>query len=122
MIDLRPQLMTQAHEMAMAHLDVARSYTSEQNQEQAQAHRLRALALEMLAAEVCLPNVQPTHAVLHRSAATIALNLGLNTLAFDLASQGLAGHVPMQIRDELREVQAKATAPSPSTQGDSPNS
>ena len=52
--------------------------------------------------------VQPTHAVLHRSAATLALHCGNTDLAEKLAAKGLAQDPHWEFKEELRDVMEQA--------------
>lgn len=52
--------------------------------------------------------VQPTHAVLHRSAATLALHCGNTDLAEKLAAKGLAQGPHWEFAEELRDVMEQA--------------
>ena len=54
--------------------------------------------------------IQPTHSVLHRSAATLALDCGETRLAEQLAARGLAEDAPWEIAEELREVMEQANS------------
>ena len=75
-----------------------------------EAGRLYAQALESeVAALGALHSPSPmTFAVMHRSAAWLALECGEIRLAEKLASAGLAGDPPPEIADELREVWEQA--------------
>ncbi|WP_419938968.1 hypothetical protein [Candidatus Palauibacter sp.] len=75
-----------------------------------EAGRLYAQALESeLTALRALQDPSPlTFAVMHRSAAWLALECGEIRLAEQLASTGLAGDPPPKIADELREVWEQA--------------
>ena len=54
--------------------------------------------------------VEPTYSVLHRSAATLALDCGDTRLAEKLASKSLAEDPPAPIDDELRDVWKRANS------------
>lgn len=64
----------------------------------------RAFVLEKQAAEQS--QTEPTHSVLHRSAATLALDCGEYREAERLVAAALAGTPPEPIANELREVLA----------------
>ena len=49
-------------------------------------------------------DIEPTRSVLHRSAATLAVDCGQFDEARELVAKGLAGNPPPEIADELREV------------------
>ncbi len=77
-----------------------------------EAGRLYAQALESeLTALRALQDPSPvTFAVMHRSAAWLALECEEIRLAEELASTGLAGDPPPKIADELRAVWEQTTA------------
>ena len=52
--------------------------------------------------------LEPTRSVLHRSAATLALDCGDKAEAIRLANRGLEGTPPEEIAKELREVLERA--------------
>ena len=54
--------------------------------------------------------VEPTYSVLHRSAATLALDCGDTRLAEKLASKALAEDPPPAIAEELRDVWKRANS------------
>jgi len=58
---------------------------------------------EARAARLC-PLVQPSHAVLHRSAATLALDCDEVEAVQELVDAGLAGNLPEEIAVELRDI------------------
>lgn len=61
-----------------------------------------ALLAEMMAAS--MTKMQPSRAILFRSAASIAVMCGLYSVAESLALIGLEGNPPAEIADELREI------------------
>jgi hypothetical protein len=67
-----------------------------------------AYRFESRAAQLC-PLVQPSHAILHRSAATLALDCGEMAAARELVEAGLAGNPPEEIAVELRDVLRRIT-------------
>jgi len=69
-----------------------------------------AFEMERDAAALTEPNfdLEPTRSVLHRSAATLALNCGDVEEAKRLAQIGLSGRPPREILHELRDVLADA--------------
>ena len=72
--------------------------------QQALDFELRALdELENMIGKVDEP-LQPTHSVLHRSAATLALDCGDTTLAQQLAIKALSQNPPTEIAQELHEI------------------
>ncbi|MCR4316368.1 MAG: hypothetical protein NUW37_08475 [Planctomycetes bacterium] len=54
-------------------------------------------------------DVEPTRSVLYRSAATLAFECCNFSLSIRLASKGLAGNPPAEIRDELEDILESAT-------------
>lgn len=72
--------------------------------QQALDFEIRALdELENMIGHVDEP-LQPTHSVLHRSAATLALDCGNTTLAQQLATKGLSQNPPTEIAQEIHEL------------------
>ena len=72
--------------------------------QQALDFEIRALdELEKMIGHVDEP-LQPTHSVLHRSAATLALDCGNTTLAQQLATKGLSQNPPTEIAQEIHEL------------------
>lgn len=72
--------------------------------QQALDFELRALdELENMIGHVEEP-LQPTHSVLHRSAATLALDCGNTTLAQQLADKALSQNPPTEVAQELHEL------------------
>ena len=67
-----------------------------------------ALDFELQALHELTDPIEPTHSVLHRSAATLALDCGEIRLAEQLAARALAAEPPADIADELREVLKQA--------------
>ena len=65
---------------------------------------LEALELETEAANATSVDMQPTHAVMFRSAASIAVQCGEYGKARRLIDKGLEGEPPGEIADELREL------------------
>lgn len=54
--------------------------------------------------------VEPTYSVLHRSAASLALNCGDSRLAEKLAAKALSKNPPPEIAEELRDVLEQANS------------
>ena len=54
--------------------------------------------------------VEPTYSVLHRSAASLALNCGDSRLAAKLAAKALSEDPPPEIAEELRDVLEQANS------------
>jgi hypothetical protein len=80
--------------------------------EAARAAFRRALDCEAEAADLIEPDIrrEPTRSVLHRSAATLALQCEDWQRAEDLAVTALRGDPPEEIAQELREVLEQAQA------------
>lgn len=81
--------------------------------EEAAAHFEQALENELVALnelDRLGDKVEPTHSVLHRSAATLALDCRDFRLAEKLASKALAADPPPAIADELRNVLEQANS------------
>ena len=68
-----------------------------------------ALELEQQAIRELKEPIEPTHSVLHRSAAWLALDCGNTRLAEKLAAAALAKEPPDDIAEELRDVWEQAT-------------
>ncbi len=64
----------------------------------------RALELEVEAIAAMQTHAEPTWSVLHRSAASLALQAGLRADAERLVATALAGDPPPEIAAELREL------------------
>lgn len=72
--------------------------------EQALDHELKAIhEFENIIDQVDEPT-QPTHSVLHRSAATLALDCGNTVLAQQLATKALTQNPPTEITQEIQEL------------------
>lgn len=94
--------LNEIHQQAM---DLAeQAFTARRRNDTAAARSLayRAYLLEKQAAE--LSETEPTRSVLHRSAATLALDCGEYREAERLVATALAGSPPEPIANELREV------------------
>ena len=64
----------------------------------------QALEYELAAIAEITEIIEPTHSVLHRSAATLALDCGDDRLAEKLAAKALSEEPPSEIAEELRDV------------------
>lgn len=98
-----------AHDRAMDLAFLADRARSEGAEEEATRLYEEALALEQQAIRDLEKPVEPTHSVLHRSAAWLALDCGHKRLAEKLAAAGLAQEPPDDIAEELRDVWEQAT-------------
>ncbi len=98
-------LMNEHHHTAMDFAARALMERMRGNVEDERTLFSQALKYERLAiAELKGKVIQPTHSVLHRSAATLALDCGETRLAEQLAARGLAEDAPWEIAEELRDV------------------
>ena len=99
--------MTTTHEFHDQAMDLAERALLERlrgNAEEAFRLFSQALRLELSALEGLEPSVEPTYSVLHRSAATLALDCNEVRLAEQLATKALAYEPPIEIAEELRDV------------------
>ena len=97
--------MSSLNEMHQEAMELAeQAFTARRRDDPATAHSLayRAYLLEKQAAE--LSQTEPSRSVLHRSAATLALDCGEYREAERLVAAALAGSPPEPIANELREV------------------
>jgi hypothetical protein len=96
--------LNEIHQQAMELAEQA--FTARRRDDPATARSLayRAYLLEKQAAEQA--QTEPTRSVLHRSAATLALDCGEYREAERLVAAALAGSPPEPIANELREVLA----------------
>jgi hypothetical protein len=94
------------HHKAMELIDEATRARHEGNQERAQSQLREAFALEKEAAALVASDLdlEPTRSVLHRSAASLALQLGEAREAERLIATALAGSPPEEIAEELRDL------------------
>lgn len=94
------------HQRAMEFADQA--FVAKQAGQYEQANHLffQAYDMERHAAEMVAPNIEaePTRSVLHRSAATLAMDCGCLRDAERLVCIGLAGEPPEEIAEELQEL------------------
>ena len=98
-----------AHDRAMDLAFLADRTRSQGEAEEATRLYEEALELEQQAIRDLKEPVEPTHSVLHRSAAWLALDCGHTRLAEKLAAAGLAEEPPDDIAEELRDVWEQAT-------------
>jgi hypothetical protein len=94
------------HQQAMGHCDRAVAARARRDHEQAKASFRRAFALERKAADLIAneEGLEPTRSVLHRSAASLALECGEHREAEKLIGRALAGNPPEEIAEELRDL------------------
>lgn len=105
--------MTDVHRKAMDFAAKGLMARMRGDTEEAAAHFKQALENELIALnelERLDSKVEPTHSVLHRSAATLALDCHDFRLAEKLACKALAADPPAAIADELRDVLEQALA------------
>lgn len=94
------------HREAMEFVDKALVARQRGQERQHLSFLKRALELERAAADQVAHDVgfEPTRAVLHRSAASIALDCGELLVAEQLICRGLLGSPPVEIAEELRDL------------------
>jgi predicted component of type VI protein secretion system len=93
------------HREAMNHLGRALVAKAENRNDQFRESLRLAYEHERKAADAISQfNIEPTRAVLHRSAATLALQCGQPAAAALLAHRGLAGRPPERIAEELAQL------------------
>jgi len=94
------------HREAMRFVDHALRLRREGDQHGAREQFRKALDCESRAAAMASPDLamEPTRSVLHRSAASLALECGDLRAAERLVITGLAGNPPEEIADELRDL------------------
>ena len=94
------------HHQAMEYTDEAFQARRNGDNEQAQAFFRQAFLCEREADELVSSHTdaEPTRSVLHRSAATLALDCGEFREAERLIAIALAGNPPDEIAEELREL------------------
>lgn len=92
------------HHAAMEAIDDADAARKRGDEVRAKAATRRALVLEARAAANVPKGLEPTRSVLYRSAASVAVELGETIEARRLASEGLRGEPPAEIKAELFQV------------------
>ena len=92
------------HRRAMDEAALALMERMHGNTQQARARFERALNLELAAIAELEEPVEPTFSVLHRSAATLALDCNQSRRAEKLVATALAHEPPPEIADELRDL------------------
>jgi hypothetical protein len=94
------------HHEAMGCLDRALDAQRRGDETTRRTELQRAWSLESEAAQLVanLPDLEPTRAILHRSAANLALQCGQLEQAEKLIAVGLAGDPPEDVAEELREL------------------
>jgi hypothetical protein len=92
------------HNAAMEQADLADAAMRRGKAGEQREHLLRAADLEQQAAASVPETMQPTHAILYRSAASLFFQLGALVTATELAKEGLKGDAPPSIASELRQM------------------
>lgn len=97
--------MNEVHKKAMDLATYGLMERHRGNAEEALGFFKQALEHEFLAiAELKGSTIQPTYSVLHRSAATLAIDCGNDRLAGKLAIKGIRQDTPSDVARELRDV------------------
>lgn len=96
------------HNEAMDYAEFALSAQRRGDTVEAARHFAQSLELEMKAIELLTERVEPEYSILHRSAATLALDCGEFRLAEQIASKALAGDPPEHVIWQLRSVMERA--------------
>lgn len=94
------------HHLSMAHCDDAMAARAGRNESQATESFRQAFVLEREAAALIAASVdlEPTRSILHRSAASLALECGEPREAERLVATALGGDPPDEIAEELRDI------------------
>lgn len=92
------------HNQAMEHTDLALLAQRRGDEDEALSQFQMAAAYESRAANLAPVTVQPTHSVLHRSAATLALDCGDIPEAERLIRAAFDGNPPSEIASELHDL------------------
>lgn len=97
------------HNEAMDYAELALSAKRRGDSVEAAGLFAKSLELETQAIELLPERVEPEYSILHRSAATLALDCGKFRLAEQIASQALAGNPPEHVVWQLRSVMEQVT-------------
>jgi hypothetical protein len=93
------------HDEAMAIANLGLLARRKGHEDQAQLLFRQAFQLELEIAHIIAPtDLEPSRSIIHRSAATLALDCGEVRTAEKLIAAGLAGNPPEAIARELREL------------------
>jgi hypothetical protein len=94
------------HHEAMRMVDESEFARRKGNTKLAAKRRRQAFDLERQAADIVANDLslEPTRAVLHRSAASLALQCGALREAEQLIAEALSGNPPIEIAEELRDL------------------
>ena len=96
--------LNELHDKAMEFASFALRERRHGNEDTACPLFKQALELELAAIDALEEYIEPTYSVLHRSAATLALDCNELRKAEQLAAKALAKEPPAFIADQLREV------------------
>lgn len=98
--------ITEKHNQAMNLAEAAFTAKLRGDLEQAEKLTQQAWMHEQAAAELIAPQLdaEPTRSILHRSAATLAINCGELKAAERLIATALSGNPPEEIADELKDL------------------
>lgn len=98
--------ITEKHNQAMNLAEAAFTAKLRGDLEQAEKLTQQAWIHEQAAAELIAPQLdaEPTRSILHRSAATLAINCGELKAAERLIATALSGNPPEEIADELKDL------------------
>lgn len=96
--------LNELHDKAMDLTFFALRERSQGNEQKALPLFHQALELELAAIDALEEYIEPTYSVLHRSAATLALDCNNLRKAEQLAAKALAMEPPDFVAEELREV------------------
>lgn len=103
------QKVNKLHEKSMEFADLAFVARRFGNDEESKTYFSQAYEYEAEAAKLLVnTNIEPSRSVLHRSAASLALDCGLVREAEKLIAIALAGEPPDEIADELRDLLEQA--------------
>ena len=102
--------LNELHDKSMDLAFFALRERSQGNESKALPLFRQALELELAAIDALEEYIEPTYSVLHRSAATLALDCHELRKAEQLAAKALAQEPPEFIADQLREVLEKVYA------------
>lgn len=96
------------HNEAMDYAELALSAKRRGDSVEAAGLFAKSLELEIKAIDLLPERVEPEYSILHRSAATLALDCGRFRLAEQIAAKALAGNPPEHVVRQLRSVMERA--------------
>lgn len=102
--------LKKVHERAMRFADLAVMARAQGRESEALKHLREAYQHEAMASDLVADDLElePTRAILHRSAAALALDCGLIAEAQERIARGLEGNPPRDIAAELRDLGRRA--------------